>query len=96
MDQIRADELEEQNAVNLKRQADAAETYLSLFRGQVSSFTTQRQQLFADLYEVMLNSRKTSMSTSITDATLSDIAKDALLMALAVWPEYISHMDTLA
>lgn len=95
MDQARADELSEQNAASWKQQADTAVAYLTILQKQAASFITQRQQLFADLYRVMLDARKTSMSTTVTDATLADVAKDALLMTMAVWPEYSAQMAGL-
>lgn len=95
MDELRADVLAEQNAASWKQQADTAASVLNLLQKQSDSVVNQRQQLFADLYRMMLDTRKTSMSTSVTDATLVDVAKDALLMTTAVWPDYDAQISKL-
>lgn len=41
---------------------------------------TPKQQAWVALYNYHMNARKTSLTTSTTDATLSDIVRDAVLM----------------
>lgn len=95
MDQARLDELSEQNAASWKQQAESGKAMVALLQEQADALPSKRQQLFASLYNTMLEHRRTSITKSTTDETIIDIAQDALKMALAVWPEYDAHMSSL-
>jgi hypothetical protein len=88
------DALSTQNAESWARQAAAAEALLVEQKKLTEHLILMNvaQQAFANLYQNCLEARKTAMSTATTDATLVDVAKDALLMAQAVWPQYRETM----
>lgn len=81
-----------QNSDYLKRQTAAVEAAVAVLQAEAAQLLTPRQYAIADLYKTMLEVRKTAMSTAITDATLADIAKDALLMTNAVRDDYLATM----
>jgi hypothetical protein len=73
-------------AVNDVRQTDALERLATVVEAVNAKQLNKAQQAFLQVYEMCLAIRKTSLSTSTTDATHQDIVSDAAKMAVFVWP----------
>ena len=64
----------------MERQTAAAEGSAALLREQTDALLSRRGEAWMALYRAHLDARKSALSTATTDATLTDIVRDAVLM----------------
>lgn len=98
MDQAALDALTIQNAGSMKRQADAAEASVTLFRGQLDAVEADEdKKRYLDIFSACLRERRSGavITTGTADTVIDDIVTDAARMTNKAWALLKPELDKI-